>query len=250
MDYPDYSFPLWGIAGLARDSLLARHRSFREDARVCIDRLRPPLRIDGEKHIPQTGPCVLTVNHYHRQGFNAAWIALAVASSIPVEMHWIMTGELTYPGRWYAPIGRPLSRFALNRIARAYGFTNMPPMPPRPKDVEARAESVRTVLDFVRHAREPILGLAPEGGDSLHGKLARPAPGLGRFGLLLAGRGLKFSPVAVYESNGGLCLCFGPSYELAVPHGVPAGEKDCQAADVIMKNIAVLMPEALRGEFA
>jgi len=245
-----YSFPPRVLIGLAIDSLLARRRSFQEGARACVERLKPALRIFGEKNIPQAGSYVVTVNHYHRPGFNAAWIALAISATIPAEVHWIITGELTYPGKWYAPAGMLASRFALRRIAHTYDFTTMPPMPPRPRDVEARAVSIRKVLEFVKAVRNPILGLAPEGGDSADGKLARPASGLGRFGLLLASSGLKFAPVAVYESAGELCLRFGEAYELSIPRGLSLEEKDRQAADQIMKNIAALLPETLRGEFA
>jgi hypothetical protein len=143
-----------------------------------------------------------------------------------------------------------LSRFVLHRAAHVYGFTSMPPMPPRQKDVEARAASVRAVLDFVRHARDPILGLAPEGGDSADGKLARPAPGLGRFGLLLSGAGLQFVPVGAYEADGVFTLHFGEAYELHIPRHRSSDEKDAQAAQIIMQNIAGLLPMNLRGEFA
>jgi hypothetical protein len=248
--FPNYSYPPGLLAKIALDTLFLRRRSFRRDAIACIENLRPPLRVVGTENIPLHGPCVVTVNHYFRPGFGAQWIALAVAATVPADMHWIMTGELTYPGRWYAPLGMVLSRFVLHRAAHVYGFTSMPPMPPRQKDVEARAASVRAVLDFVRHARDPILGLAPEGGDSADGKLARPAPGLGRFGLLLSGAGLQFIPVGAYEADGAFILHFGEAYELQVPRHQSSDERDAQAAQAIMQNIAGLLPMNLRGEFA
>ena len=108
------------------------------------------------------------------------------------------------------------SRILLKRIAHIYGFTTMPPMPPRPKDVEARAVSVRAVLEYVKHARDPILGLAPEGYDPPEGVLTRPAPGLGRFGLVALQAGLRFIPVGAYEADGVFHLHFGERYELSV----------------------------------
>jgi len=247
---PDYSYPRGLFASIALDVLLLRRRNFRRDAKACTGRLKPSLRVIGKENIPQRGPVVITVNHYYRAGFRAQWIALAIAATIPVDMHWIMTGELTYPGRWFAPLGMILSKFALHRAARVYGFTTMPPMPPRSKDVEERAASVRKVLDVVRHVKEPILGLAPEGGDSADGKLARAASGLGRFGLLLSGAGLKFIPVGAYEADGVFIIHFGEAYGLSVAHGLSSAEKDVQAAHIIMKNIAALLPIYLRGEFA
>lgn len=202
----------------------------------------------GEEHIPHKGPCVVTFNHYHRPDFNAIWMAAALAATIPAEMHFVMTGELTYPGKWYAPVGMFLSKVVLARAARVYGFTTMPPMPPREKDVAARARSVRRVLEVVRREKNIILGLAPEGGDHPSGELVMPASGAGRFALLLAAAGLKFVPVGVYEADGALCLNFGAAYELTVPRGLSADEKDKAAAQIVMSHIARLLPERLSGK--
>jgi len=119
----------------------------------------------GAEAIPQKGPCLVTFNHYYRPGFNAWWMALALAATIPVEVHFVMTGELTFPGKWYAPLGMTGSRWLLRRFSHIYGFTTMPPMPPRPKDLEARTRSVRRMLAFARSHPQAILGVAPEGGD-------------------------------------------------------------------------------------
>lgn len=250
MLYPHYSYPLRAIPGLAADMLLGRHRSFRSDAVACLARLEPPLRVLGKENIPHNGPCVLTFNHYYRPGFGAWWLALAIASVVPVELHWIMTGELTFPGKWYAPLGMAGSRRLLKRVSHVYGFTTMPPMPPRRHDVEARARAVLEVLSYVQHTEHPILGLAPEGSDQPGGRLSWPASGSGRFGFLLASRGLRFVPVGAYEAEGEFRLSFGPAYELSLPRGLSPNEKDRQAAKVIMQNIARQLPVHLRGEFA
>ena len=250
MASPKYSYPPGLFAALARDILLLRKRDFHQDAQACITHLKPPLKIIGSENIPPCGPCVVAVNHYHREGFGAQWIPLAIASVIPVNMHWIMTGEFMYQGKWYETIGAVGSRILLKRIAYIYGFTNMPPMPPREKDAAARAASVRAVLEYVKHAEIPIVGLAPEGYDPPEGILARPARGLGRFGLLLSRAGLKFAPVGAYEAEGILQIQFGERYELSVPHTLSSDEKDDQASQIIMENIARLLPLHLRGEFA
>jgi hypothetical protein len=105
-------------------------------------------------------------------GFGVWWLALAVAAMVPEEMHWVMTGELTFPGKWYVFLGRPFSRWQLKRLANIYGFTSMPPMPPRKKDVTARARSVRARLEYVRLHPGSMLALATEGRDDLNGVLA------------------------------------------------------------------------------
>ena len=250
MNTPRYSLPLHLLAALVRDIVLFRKRDFQQDAKTCIARMNPPLRVFGRENIPQGGPCAITVNHYHRDGFSAEWLALAVAALVPVHMHWVMTGEFMYEGKWYQSVGSSASHILLRGIARVYGFTTMPPMPPRTKDVAERAASVRRVLDYVRHTPDAVIGLAPEGYDPPAGILTRPAPGLGRFGLLLSKAGLRFVPVGAYEAQGAFHIHFGESYDLRVDKNLMIDEKDAQAAQIIMEHIAALLPARLRGEYA
>ncbi len=250
MSAPKYSYPPGVFAAFLRDLLLLRKRDFHSDAQVCIANLRPPLKVIGQKNIPQIGPCVITVNHYHRHGFGAQWLALAIAAFVPAQMHWVITGEFTYPGKWYERWGTAGSKFLLGRIAYVYSFTGMPPMPPREKDVEARAASVRAVLDYVKRTKNPLLGLSPEGYDPPGDVLSRPVSGAGRFGLLLSRAGLQFCPVGAYEMDGCFHVHFGKAYELRVPAGLSAEEKDRQASQIMMEQIAALLPVHLRGEFS
>ncbi|MEW6092869.1 MAG: 1-acyl-sn-glycerol-3-phosphate acyltransferase [Chloroflexota bacterium] len=247
--FPRYSYPVGLAAGFVFDFLFLHTRSFRADARACIARLKPPLRVHGRENIPLSGPCLITFNHYFRPRFHAWWLALAIAAVVPVEMHWVMTGELTFPSKWYAFLGKPVSRMVLRRLAKIYGFTTMPPMPPRPKDVEARARSVRRVLEYLRAHPNAILGLSPEGGDDQNGRLTWPPPGAGRFLHLLSEAGFSILPVGVYEQAGEFCLRFGAAYRLQVPRRAGADERDRAAAEIVMLNIARQLPPRLRGEF-
>ena len=122
-------------------------------------------------------------------------------------------------------------------------------MPPRPEDVEARAASVRAILNYVEHAPDPVLGLSPEGYNPPNGVLTRPARGFGRFGLLLSRVGMRFVPVGGYEADGRFCIRFGTPYELCVHDDLSTDEKDERAMRTIMKNIACQLPVHLRGEF-
>lgn len=247
--FPSYSYPAFLLNELAGNVLFGGHRSFREDAIACIARLLPPLQVFGKENIPLNGPCLLTFNHYSRADFNAWWIGLAVASQLPMEAHFVMTGELTSPGSRYSPGGMPFSRWLLKRVAKVYGFTSMPPMPPREKDVDARARSVREVLSFAQRAKNPVIGLAPEGADMPGGRLTYPPSGAGRFMLQLAGKGLRVIPIGIWEQDGCLCVSFGPAYDLSVPSQMSSNEKDRAGAKAVMENIARLLPSHLRGEF-
>ena len=249
-DFPKYGYPCGVVAGLAFSTISGLRRSFREDAIRCIGRLKPSLRVLGKENVPQGGPCVITVNHYHRSGFSAEWLALGISALVPREMHWVMTAEWTAPGEWYEPFKGLYSRLLLKYLARVYGFTSMPPMPPRPKDVAVRARSVRAVLGYAKHHPDFMLGIAPEGAEQAGGALSMPAPGGGRFALLLAGLRAAFVPVGAYEEGGAFCLHFGPAYRLEVPAGLSPDKKDRLAAAITMKKIAELLPAHLRGEFS
>ncbi|MFH1523605.1 MAG: hypothetical protein ABIF04_01455 [Chloroflexota bacterium] len=247
--FPRYSYPPRIIVGLAVNVLFGGQRSFRADGLACAGRLKPPLQISGKENIPQTGPCLITFIHYYRPGFNAWWMALTIAATVPVEIHFVMTGELTFPGKWYAPLGKIGSRWLLKRLSHIYSFTTMPPMPPRTKDLQARARSVRAVLSYMKVHPQAILGLAPDGSDQPSGILTLPPSGAGRFISLLTCAGLRIVPVGAYEEDGAFCLHFGEAYELVIPEDLSTDEKDHAAAEIVMKAIANQLPPGLRGDF-
>jgi hypothetical protein len=250
MLYPKYSYPTGLFVSALWDFLLLRRRDMRHDAIVCIENMEAELRVLGKENIPQQGSCVLTINHYYRPGFGAQWLALATTAVVSLKMRWVVTGELMCQGKWYRPVAAPASRIFLKRLAELYGLTTMPPMPPRPRDVVARAASVRKILEYVKQTKDPVLGISPEGYNPPSGVLSRPATGLGRFGLLLAKAGLRFIPVGGYEADGVFHLHFGKPYELSVRSDLSAAERDERAMRIVMENIARVLPLHLRGEFA
>jgi hypothetical protein len=250
MRSPKYSYPPGLFAHALWDFIVLRHRDLQSDAKACIENLSPGLRVLGQENIPQRGRCILTINHYHRPGFGAQWLAIATTAVVPLKMRWVVTAELMCQGKWYEAIGSRASRIFLRRLARFYGLTTMPPMPPRLKDVEARAASVRRILTYVKHVDAPVLGISPEGYNPPNGILTRPAPGFGRFAWLLSKAGMRFIPVGGYEADGIFHLQFGERYELNIPSDLQAREKDEHAMQLVMGNIARLLPVHLRGEFA
>ena len=246
---PNYKYPPSVLFKIARSIVFGGSSSFRSLAGEFFRNQPDLLKIHGKGNIPDNGPVVITFNHYHRAGFHAWWLALAVAAVIPQEIHWIVTNELTFPKKWYGFVGRPISRWVLRKLSEIYGFTGMPPMPPRPQDASGRASAVRKVLSSIKHHDLPFIGLAPEGSDQSDGVLSNPAKGLGRFCLLLASSGFLFTPIGIYESDGCLHLAFGSQYSLNIPAGLSSEQKDQLAARNIMEQIAVLLPDNLRGDF-
>ncbi len=246
---PDYPFP-WKIAPwLAVATLLHRRRDILYDAHLCIELLDPPLQVHGYTQSLYLEPTVLTVNHYHRPGFSAWWFVLAITHTLDTPVHWVTANAWTYPDWLRSHTLHPISRWLFKRLAYTYGFTAMPPMPPRPYETADRAAAVRQVLTYARQSACPLIGMAPEGMDYPGGELHRPPPGAGRFLLHLAERGLRFAPIGVYEDGGRLHLQFGTPYRLAITTSRSPDERDRAASQVIMEQIASLLPKSLRGEF-
>jgi hypothetical protein len=245
--YPIYPSTALGIAFLA---VARRRRSFRRDAARLVPRLQPPLCFAGTVPRLQGRGWLIVVNHYSRPGFRAWWIPMVIATVLPSEVHWVMTDTLTYPDRVRAATITPASRWLLHRIGRLYDFSTMPPMPPRPFEVDARALAVRRVLRYVRRTPNPVIGLAPEGGDMPSGVLAPPAAGSGRFMAHLVRHGLCVLPFGAYEEDGALYLRVGTPFD---PSPVPPGsaeDRDRAMADQVMGAIARCLPHRLRGAYA
>jgi hypothetical protein len=234
---------VWAAASL-------RPRSFARDARVAVGGLRPPLEIAGRENVPARGACLVTCNHYSRPGFDAWWLAFAVTAAVAAEraadtdaeLYWVMTAAWTFPeSRWRARLLTPLTRWAFRRVARVYGFISMPPMPPDPREVEARAQAVRQTVRLGRRlaAAGGMIGLAPEGMDTSGGLGQAPA-GAGRFLALLVEAGLPVLPAGVTESEGRLHVSFGPLFVPDIPSG--RAERDRVVARQVMDAIARLLP--------
>lgn len=238
-----YPFP-WRLAfPLFWDALRVGSRSFQADARTCVNLLTPPLKIINPENIPTHGPSLLIANHYSRPGFQAWWIALAISAVVPMKVHWLMTNAWTFLG----PL-TPLSQWALNRIARVYEFTTSPPMPPKPKDVNARAIAVRRILEISR-SPDAVIALAPEGRDHPGGILGTFPPGVGRFIEKLAVHCQPIVSIGVYENEQSLCLNFGSSFELN-----PAPQRSAEIRDLVTSQqvavaLARQLPPHLRGEY-
>lgn len=246
--FPDYpAFPLRLVLEVGWALLTRRRRSLRQDALSCLPRLS--LIVLSQEHIPQDGPALILMNHYHRPGFQAWWFALAISALMPVEVCWTVTNAWTDDGtpgaRWRAW----LSPCFLPRLAEVYGFVSMPPMPPRPHEVEARASAVRKLLSLARQNPPPVLAFAPEGQDSPNGGLMRPHPGVGRLISLLDGSGFSLYPVGIWEDKRALVLNFGAPFRLTPLPGLKPEERDARVSEQVMIAIARLLPPYLRGEF-
>jgi 1-acyl-sn-glycerol-3-phosphate acyltransferase len=226
-----------------------RSRSFAEDSLEVTARLQTPLEVVSAEHIPPHGPCLVTCNHYHRHGFDAWWIGVGITAAVAPhrapdadrEIHWVMTAAWTFPRAILQRVLSPMTRWAFDRVAQVYGFVPMPPMPPSPDDVEARARAVMQALRLARRLVKTggIIALAPEGQDTTPGVLGKPPEGAGDFIALLVDTGMPVLPVGVCEVNGKLRVSFGPVF---VPDILPdRSRRDKVVTEQVMGAIAHLL---------
>lgn len=230
--------------------LTGRRRSFREDSIKAVALFHSEVRVLNPVSPDESRGKVLIVNHYTRPGLGAWWIALALSATFPADIHWIMTSAWAYPDRLRSMTVTPVSRWILQRLAKVYGFTSMPPMPPRAHEIAARVSSIRSLLQTIDRTPGVSIGLAPEGADSGVGTLARPPAGVGRLLQLLLERGLQAIPVGIYEQGSSLTVRYGP--KLPCPGALPVGrsERDAALTNWAMRAIANCLPPSLRGPYA
>lgn len=247
--YPDYPPDFRMAIRLALPMIFSLRRSFQQDAQRWVKQLKPAPVIIGVENIPQGGPFLLVINHYYRPKYKAWWSVLAASAIVPCEIHWVMAAAWTFPNHPFGRFLEGISRIVFKRLARIYDFSQMPPMPPRPWEVEARALAVRKILAYVHKNGKAAIGLAPEGGDSPSGALEMPASGVGRFISHLAHSGLAIYPAGIYESNGLLHLIFGKALNLDPSQNMMPKERDEWGKLVVMQAIAELLPQPLQGPF-
>ncbi len=250
MPSPQYPIPWKLLQKLAPAILFGSKLDFEQQSRLAMEYLPTPVQVLGKENIPTGGPGMILVNHYSAPGFMAWWFVLAISSITPVHVHWITTSAWMFQDQPLLKPLEPLSYWIFTRMARAYGFSTMPPMPPQVNHVEKRAQAIRQVMRQVKNNPRILLGTAPEGQDFPGARLGTPPPGAGRFLLHLAQQGIPFYPVGYYDSGGVPCLSFGPCFRLSLPEDLPNGEADQMASSIVMAAIARQLPEELRGNFA
>jgi 1-acyl-sn-glycerol-3-phosphate acyltransferase len=231
------------------DALVGNRRSFHQDGIHIASKMGVPMEIHGDKFIPQAGPGLVVFNHYSREGFPILNAAAALAASIPIEMHWVMTGAWTFPGRLFRIQLRSISEWVLSRIASVYGFTLTPPIPPDPADQPVRTAAIRKVFQYIKGNPKALVALAPEGRDFPGGVLGEPPAGSGKFLSELSRRLGPIYPVGIYEEDDALHLNFGAPFELCSIINLSSKNPE-EASVVVMEHLAALLPQHLVGQFS
>jgi hypothetical protein len=226
---------------------------FRPIARFLTRTLHPPPRVDlsavqgyfSRMAEQDSAPgAMITVNHYSAPDFQAWWFVIPISAFFPTEIHWVVTSGWTSVG-WM----KKFTYWLFPRGARLFNFTPMPPMPPNPAEVLERAAAVREVLKYASRNPQAVIGMAPEGADQPGGVLGMLPPGVGRFLYLINQSCPNIIPVGVWKEQGRIQIQFGSPYQLEVPPGLSAHERDGMVGDIVMGHIAELLPVNLRGKY-
>ena len=234
---------------MAWSYLIGRRRNFHRDALALVSTIQPPMIVRGTFPPDSDQGYIVLVNHYWRPGFRSMWIGITISSLISSPVRWVMTSAWIYPDFLRSITITPLSRWFLKKIAECYGFTLMPPMPPRPEDIQVRAIAVRSLQSYIRSTLRPIIVIAPEGADNQSGDLGIPPNGVGRLLYLLLEHGLSLLPCGLYENNGHLHLHIGEPFKPSI-EGIPRQERDQILVSITMRAIAGCLPQHLRGPYA
>jgi len=182
-----------------------------------------PMRVIGLENVPERGPYIIVGNHI--SWLEPEWIAWAVKRPIRYMakeeiFEWFLVGGLL----------RVIACFPVKRGA---------------SDRRAFITALR-VLEA-----EQVLGFFPEGHRSESGTMIRAHPGIAGIALR---SGAPLVPVATTGAKGAfgkfwrrdLTLTFGKAF-----YAKDLGETEPQAvADAIMRRVAGLLPDEMRGIYA
>src|SRR5512135_1053241 len=261
-----YRFPLALVLPRV-PSLVCGRRSSYDDFTAAFAAVGTSPAVVGAVRIPQSGPFIAVMNHYHRPDIPSWWFAMAACKAIgdcrighaPHEPRMLVATHWTYPDWFHRATIGAASAFAVGRIIRAYDYLRMEPPVLGASQSGRRAGSIRLALEAARQARQSghVIGIAPEGGDTPNGAMVRPPPGAGRFLLLLAATGLTFLPFGLYMDGDRIVVNTGERFGLEMPrrdlHGatpMPKDELDEWALCEAMGRVARLVPNELRGYYA
>lgn len=239
--YPVYPSIIPGGLWALVSRLLGRRMRMGPFAQQLVKRVSPPVECPGAENIPPDGGYVVTVNHYAREGFSSAWIALAVSGVLPHEVTWVMTQEWVFQGNPLAFALRPAMRIVLGSFHAVFGFLPMPPVIPGYSEVAERSAAVRRVIEYARAHPRGVIGIAPEGRDTHQVGMGELPDGVGKFILYLNRVGLRILPARVSEEDGKLYVRFGEPYDLTLADA--SADVDAQARAIIREKIGQLLSD-------
>jgi 1-acyl-sn-glycerol-3-phosphate acyltransferase len=251
-----YDLPVDFVFRVVGALIASSKLDFQAESRLLVERISPPIVYSGLENILETGPFIITPNHYSRSGIRAWWIPIAISACISSNISWVMTANWTanhfWQNGWY-PI---VTRWLFARIADVFTFSRLPSVA---KNQNTSDDTDMLVRNFLLSAEKSIksvdcgkviLGIAPEGRDVPGGVLGWPPQGSGKLFRYLTRLGYLINPVGVYEDYDHLVVQFGERYDLNYLRMSSKKADDKQIRYSIMAHIGACLPLKLRGEFA
>lgn len=249
---PQYQLDRWFILAMLGALATGQRRDLTGEARRILRRSPRPPRVEYPERIPTQGPVIVVANHYERPGLWNVWGTMLISLAVAEQRQgrspcWVMADD--WPGFRLAGIPFPAAvvRWTYRRLARCYGFVQLPV---HPLAVAGRARALRTAARrLAPEAGMPTaLGYFPEGDVSE--ALIQARPGSGSALLLLSRREVPLVPMGLHEREGALTLIVGEPFRLAVPDGLPRERQDDAARRRVMLAIGRLLPPPLWGFYA
>jgi chlorobactene glucosyltransferase len=247
-----YRLPRRWIMDMGRALLFKTPRSIVDDSALAVNALPRPPAVTGVEYIPPAGSFVLVANHYQRLdlwiGWSGALLIDAIAGKRDIVMHFITTdrariGRFTIPG----------TRWIIERVAAVWDLVLVTPPAIAHEHVEKPRYALLRILRRLKRTdgQAVCIALMPEGDEGGTSGLIEALPGTGRALHALSKLGFPLVPAGVWEGNGQLHACFGPSFSLVatMPSGISSEALDMWARNTVMCHIAALLPPGLRGKF-
>jgi 1-acyl-sn-glycerol-3-phosphate acyltransferase len=250
---PTYHLPIGMLTRVAYAALRRERRDAWQDAITLVAGMSPKPCVEGLEHVPSSGPCLILPNHYERTdavwvGWGVITISAALASLRPntPPIRWVMTD--TWADCYVGPrrIASDRLRRVLKAFASVYDLILMPAhdLPTHATERFRSGIAVRTILRAFNDPSGQTIALHPEAGG--FETMIDPPPGMGRLLAAVDCRGVPCIPVGVFEHNGRITVRFGS----ALPRGSLEALDDREAASVVLRAIACLVPPDVRGVWA
>ncbi len=245
---PRYRLPLRIIIAAVVSSFRNQKRSVRADTAKLVASMPVPPEVHGIENLPETRPFVILPNHYERTsgawvGWGAIIITNAIARARPGDfpIRWVMTS--TWQDCYLGPkrIHPKYLHWILRRMSNLFGIILMPA-----DDVDAfgRGAALRDMFRALSDPGGQVVAFHPEAGG--FETMITPPKGMGRVLASVDHQNVQMIPTGVYEDDGRLHVRFGK----VIDHGSLQGLSDTEVTSKVMVQIASLVPERTRGDFA
>lgn len=246
---PNYRIPLSRLAQAGLFMLQGRPRSLGADFKWLTSDLPVSPVVRGSDNIPTSGPYVVAANHYERPGLWMGWSAMIVARTIyehtGERLRWIAISEWHQYRLGFVPVPPAITHWIFGRFFDTFGFISMAPAV---AGVQERRQGVRAALDAVKAG--DAIGIFPEANIGATPAMIEAQPGSGSFVLAMSQRGASIIPLGLFEVNRRLNAVFAPPVDLSETHDLSRADRDAAVRDKVMRAIAALLPEELRGFYA